>query len=275
MFSSTAVQDNDDCSLQNMKLGHITGVQRGSTVQSSVHELQAINDVLQPTKRSLDFVSWTLPPKADWSVTDVGSILEEIQKEVNSGVEGSVGARVGLDLSTACLSTLSGTDVDKLWRDLVLPLSQKGLVNTLTIATNLFTHPAAAQLYQLTSQHNRAQTNSIETIATEVLRTHRTRPGLLSGGYPYVVPHRMAGGSSSPSGTQSTATGGSTVIDIPSPEIAEFVGKSAAVKDGMQRVQLAADDFKMALDRCIHAEKAFLSKVYNTATARSVTMPYP
>jgi hypothetical protein len=245
-------QDNDDCSIGSLSLGHI------SSIQTPVAAIQAINGALEPAKRGLDFVTLSLPAKPDWSTTSLGAALSDVKQATNSAPCGTV-ALTGLDFSTATLSTLSDADVGSVWQEVMLPLSQRGLLSTVTIATNAFTYPAASLLYELLNDHNRQAGGKqrIEVVATELLRSHKSRPGLLSGGYPYAIPHRM----SAPSTSQS-ANGG-VVIDVghAPAEVAHLTGRSPVGTQGVQRVQEAAEDFRMAMDRCMHAEKTFLAKV--------------
>jgi hypothetical protein len=245
-------QDNDDCSIGSLSLGHI------SSVQKPVAAIQTIHSALEPAKRGLNFVTLSLPAKPDWSTTSLGAALGDVKQATNSAAYAV--ALTGLDFSTATLSTLSDADVGSLWQEVMLPLSQRGLLSTVTIATNTFTYPAASLLYELLKKHNRQAGGKqrIDVVATELLRSHKSRPGLLSGGYPYAIPHRM----SAPSSSAQSANGG-VVIDVghAPAEVMHLTGRSPVGTQVVQRVQEAAEDFRMAMDRCMHAEKTFLAKV--------------
>lgn len=161
-------------------------------------------------------------------------------------------SRFGLDLGTSLLANANGSDIEALVSSVLQPLVQEGHLQSLTIASNALTFHNANTLLQWAGRQNREHGADVHIVATEVLRCHSRKPGLLSGGYPYAVPHRMA----------------SNTIDVPAEDAAAsalLASKSAEVQARMQSVAVAASDFQMALDRCIHTEKIFLNKVRKTA----------
>jgi hypothetical protein len=206
-------------------------------------EMESINSVLKLSKRRMNHVTFTLPPPQQWSVTDMQNILGELQNAAVS-IDGPQQTVVGIDLSTAVLAGCSDADMSKLIKSILPSLHSAGLLGALTIASNAFTLARAKEVYEWT-HHHRTTGTGIATMATEVMRTHTRRPGQLSGTFSHVMTHRLA-------------TAGSYVPPAVTPEVA---GKSAAMQQAIRQVQDAVEDFRVAMDRCVQAEKVFLSKV--------------
>lgn len=90
-------------------------------------------------------------------------------------------------------------------------------------------------------------------IATDTMRSHAKRPGLLQSDYSYNLPHPL-GPVVTPFAKKDTPTGDFKVN-------LEVMQKSAEVQALLQRVSAATDNLNMHLNKCVHIEKTFLGKV--------------
>jgi hypothetical protein len=275
-----SAQDNEECDIHSMQLGHICTPQRNGSPDALIREVESIHSVLKPSKRRLDFVALSLPAKAEWTVDSIIGALRELQGAA-TGDRGGSSVRVGVDLSTATLAACQSADITNLTKNILEPLLRQDLLGVMTVASNFNTYTQAHALMQWAAQQNSSGAK-IHTVATELLRTHAKRPGVLSAGYHHSVPHRMTPSVATPSSAGASAdsvtfaAGGASAADSSAGSDAQK--KSAAVQELMARVQLGVEDFKMALDRCMHAEKIFLSKVscyYAFALALALALARP
>ena len=249
-----------------MQLGHISTNPITTGTTDIMREIEDIQSVLKYSKRALDLITLAMPNNtAEWSYNQIQEILEQVQATTNTSSGSSIGnssLQVGLDLNTKILSECTQKDVDYLIQTILQPLADRNILSTLTVACNAYTYQNTNTIFNWIHQYNTTNsttntTNSspkITSFATELLRTHSHRPGLLSSGYSHTMPHRMAVSEQKDDNTSNTpATTTKTTIEgvVYSKTMSSMVGK----------VQVAVEDFKMALDRCMHAEKIFLSKV--------------
>jgi len=154
------------------------------------------------------------------------------------------GTAVGLDLPTEWLAAATTDDVDKL-----LATLGSGSVGLLSVATNAFTHRHAARVFAW------ATAAGVPTVATELLRCHPRRPGLLS----------VAGGRQKLTHLDPTAEG-FTMNRTPGAAAAAPSSSASTGDDGASHAQVAAvEAVKHALNACVHAEKQFLERFQQDA----------
>lgn len=239
-----------------MQIGHIYSSMKNCGPPATC--LKDVNGVLKQAKRGLDFVTKTVSTEADLSLPALRNTLLEIRDSANIATCKSE-VRLGLDFSTAFLSNSNSEILARLTGEVLGPLSEEKLLGALTIGTNAFTYPSSQQLFQWVQRRNNDPRNvKIQTIATEILRAHPYSPALLTSGYPHSVPHRCAGQSGDTS-KRADAKQNKQTLHIDDSE--KLKVSSAGVKTAMRNIEIAAADMEMAMDRCIQAEKIFLTKV--------------
>ena len=246
-----------------MQLGHISTNPITTSTSDIMREIEDIQSVLKYSKRDLDLITLAMPNNtAEWSYNQIQETLEQVQATTSGSSIGNSSLQVGLDLNTKILSQCTQKDVEYLIQTILQPLADRNILSTLTVACNAYTYQNINTIFNWIHLYNTTNsttntTNSspkITSFATELLRTHNHRPGLLSSGYSHTMPHRMAVSEQkddNTSNTPATTTNTTTEGVVYSKTMHSMVGK----------VQVAVEDFKMALDRCMHAEKIFLSKV--------------
>lgn len=239
--------------MKSLYLGHIFSSPHGpasgsTTPEKWFEEVDEINKLLNISKRKLNFMNIPLHPhKQHWDHQALAESMELLSATESDKPQYGT-CRTGLDISTSLLANATSDDVELLISSVLQPLAEAGQLQSLTIASNPLTHQHARTLMQWAAKQNKEKKADIHLIATEVLRCHSRKPGLLTSGYPHTVPHRMS----------------SKTIDAPvadSAVSALLASKSPEVQARMKGIEIAVSDFQMALDRCIHTEKVFLSKV--------------
>jgi len=245
------LSDNEECDLQNMQIGHIYSTNRNISATTATACLKDVNAVLKQAKRGLDFVTVTVPSDEEVSLSALRNSLIEIRDSATVPT-GKPVVRTGLDISASLLTMQNQPGaLEKLTKEVLGPLCEEKLCQTLTIATNAFTFPQSHHLYRWVKNWNSESGNSsrkIRTIATEVLRAHPRTPALLTAGYPHTVPHRPSGRPATSPGQEEEA--GDGAVDK----------RSVGVREATHNIKKAVADLELALDRCIQTEKIFLSK---------------
>jgi hypothetical protein len=173
------------------------------------------------------------------------------------------GTLLGLDLPTEWLASASDAEMGRLlacldgYRSssrLGSPESGSAGVGLLSVATNAFTHHHAGRVFHW------AREAGVRTVATEVLRCHSRRPGLLSvSGGRHKLTHLDPSSnavlhSAQQDGYTINASPQSSASSAPSPEYTT-----------LSHAQVAVETMKNALNACVHAEKQFLERFQTDA----------
>lgn len=242
--------------MKSLYLGHIFSLppapaqaSDSATPEKWFEEVDEINKLLNMSKKRLNFMNIPLQPnKEHWNHEALAESMELLLAAESDKPQYGT-SRTGLDINTSLLANATSEDIELLISSVLEPLAEAGHLQVLTVASNPLTHHHAYALMQWAAMQNELKKADIHLIATEVLRCHSRRPGLLTSGYPQAIPHRMSG----------------KTIDAPVADAAAsalLASKSPEVQARMRSVEIAVSDFQMALDRCIHTEKLFLSKVH-------------
>jgi len=248
------LSDDVDGGLNSFFLGHIVGSKRVTAPATEglltdwLSELKDIQKQLNYANRGLDFVTYTIPRLTNTGVDDVRATLSSFAAAVPNG-------RVGIDLNTEVLSTLTESDVSMLVNSILQPLLAEGALQVLTVASNPFTHTQAQLVLQWARAHNSPK---LTTLATESVRCHSTRPGLLTGGYHYFPPHNVE-----PASRDSPDS-------VARRDAAPDTAHSKAYLSKVEDLNNAADDFQMAMDRCMQTEKIYLAKMASQQSPSTV-----
>ena len=144
---------------------------------------------MKKRKKSLDFVTIDLnllkkvaSIKNEFDVKNISDLIQQIKLKNNN-------LSVGIDLESSVL--IDDNDLEKL-KNLLSDLNKNNkLIDTVTIAYNNSTFQKASDIIN--------NSNNIRFIATEVLRCHIRKPGLLTAGYPYIQSHKFLDDSTSDS----------------------------------------------------------------------------
>ena len=222
----TDLAASDDVDLQRLAVVHVLAAGSADAVEQ---ELAAVRSALR--SKALHAV---LVPVGQWQ-KDTGTM---------AATAAGAGTAVGLDLPTEWLAAATTDDVDKL-----LATLGSGSVGMLSVATNAFTHRHAARVFAW------ATAAGVPTVATELLRCHPRRPGLLS----------VAGGRQKLTHLDPTAEG-FTMNRTPGAAAVAPSSSASTGDDGASHAQVAAvEAVKHALNACVHAEKQFLERFQQDA----------
>eukprot|EP01032_Pedospumella_encystans_P009906 gene9906-11621_t len=162
--------------------------------------------------------------------------------------------KVGIDLDAASLTNASVNDISRLIQDVLQPLVDAGELESLSIATNAFTYSQSKLIFNwATNQNQTAAEPKLLVVATDTMRSHAKRPGLLQSDYSFNLPHPL-GPVVTPFAKKDTPNGDFKVS-------LDAVQKSTEVQALIQRVSAATDNLNMHLNKCMHIEKTFLGKI--------------
>jgi hypothetical protein len=220
--------------------------------------LDNVRSRLGKRQRALDFVTIQLPLMQHVSKTeDIKSLLTEFEDYfVESPVENDSGSpltpavtRLGVDFDSNFFVGSVGLETDKLIA-MLQPLADSKQLGALTVASNCLTHPHSRALLEWGAKQG------IQTVATEVMRVHHRRPGVLPANFQHSCTHKP--------------------VDAPKKEV--ILADSISVADReqlcVQEILEAVEDFKMAMDRCLGMEKKFLEEVSCFAVHILMTVAY-
>lgn len=164
-----------------------------------------------------------------------------------------VDPQVGLDFDTKFFAEKSIEEIEQILKSLDFPLkndtsstyTNANPVQIITVSANSLTMKHAKIVAQW------AKKRGMTVVVTETLRTHPTRPGQLSSSYEYQIPHIIS--SSVGIVEDHVVKEGKDPVVLPKGNYEALRVRNAAILN-------ATEDFKMAMDRCLQAEKVFLKK---------------
>lgn len=194
-------------------------------------ELNQLIAGLEKNSQSLNYLSISFPLSA-WESREVVSSLSQLLPAYSSFLDSSK-TKIGLDLSTRLLTTLSADQISPVLR----PLVEQQFVDFVTLATNPFSSSTGYSVRDSISDIS----SSFEVFGTELLRLHPTKPGQISPNYNYKFPHHYRYNNTSPS--------------------QDDVSKKFGEEELTAKEQEAVSDVRAALDRAVTIEKVFLDKV--------------
>lgn len=230
-------------------LGHICT--SAPSADTWTNELEDINFTLKTINRPLNFI--TIPIAKQ--IQDVSTLRTPLQALQNTVKSDKSKTRVGLDINTAYLMGASAADVSTLLSDVLAPLQASGHLQALSVASNVFTYAHSKVIMAWAASHNTPAANPIDapllTIATDALRSHARRPGLLQSDYAYNPPHHMGDVLTPFAKPEPSAP----MVDV------RMVVRSVEVQGLLKRVAAATDNLNVHLNKCLHVEKTFLGKV--------------
>ena len=229
---------SDDVDLQRLSVVHVLAAASTGSEADVAKEVDAVRSAL----RSKPLTAVLVP---------IGGTADVLAAA--AAATAGTGTVVGLDLPTEWLAAATTDDVDKFLATLSSSNDIRNGCGMLSVATNAFTHRHAARVFAW------ARAAGVPTIATELLRCHPRRPGLLS----------VAGGRQKLTHLDPTAegftmnrgSGTATPTNI-------STGNINSGSDSPSHAQLAAvEAVKHALNACVHAEKQFLERFQQDAAA--------
>jgi len=249
--------EDEECQPASLFLGHIFGT--GSN-ETRLSELDDIYSTLRTIHRPLNFVN--MPVGAGpWELDTIRTNLQTLRNTEHITKHGT--CKVGIDLDAASLITASTKDIARLIKDVLQPLVDSGELEALSVATNAFTYTQSKTIFAwAAAQNNPTKEPKLLVIATDTMRAHAKRPGLLQSDYSFNLPHPM-GPVATPFAKKSTLNGEFKV----SLDVAQ---QSAEVQALIQRVYAATDNLNMHVNKCVHIEKTFLGKVRNICLSTCV-----
>ncbi len=229
----------EEIDLENFSIGHC--INTTSDVNSSMKELIDMCKLL-PTKK-LDFVCMTLPH----DVVSDAELRDQFLKDVES-------VRKEMMLDTSCMglhipsSLLADISQDRLESLQSFVENSEDSFGRYALATNYFTHSAVSSLRD--SITNMSQKSIV--MACDVLRLHKQRPGLLNLPAKFSIHHNtMKMASMSGNGPEKTQNTSDSSLQ--------------------QELTNSIDNFKMAMDRCVHVERKYMQNIAPTATEIAIT----
>lgn len=247
-------QEDEECQPSSLFLGHICST--SASADSWAGELTDINGTLNVINRQLNFISIPLSATNPWQLDAISTQLKHLHDTAKCAlIKGNV-CKVGVDLNAAFLSTLTAADVVRLVSNILQPLADTGLLQALSVSTNAFTFEHTKTIYKWTASQNSIDKDTILVIATDTLRSHAQRPGLLLSDYSHAAQHHMA-----PVETPYKPSGEPPFAD--SKMSVEVSKQSPEVQAMVKRVTAATENMNMHINKCFHTENVFLSKVYS------------
>lgn len=231
-------------------------------------------------KQSLQYLTLQLPSFAWKHPQHTKVLFTELTEKHHSFLRNpQQPVHLGLDFSTRLLSEVPLRDLVQTTQFLI-EIKQ---VKCMTLATNAFTYKASQQLLQHLHLPNPSSSSSVETpqlmvFATEVLRSHRVKPGQLSPDYAYKEPHivRLGNGAKE----KNNSGNNSKVIDVQERSLSSTTSSSghATLEHTEQHViedaevveeepdvspeeWAAVSDLRHAFDRAVVLEKKLMEKV--------------
>jgi hypothetical protein len=165
---------NEDININDFYLGHKLNAIKPSSANNDntkwVDNVISINDILKPTKRSIDYVSIPFVHNNDNDINKCVSIINDI----NSGIE------VGIDINTEYI--LKNNNVVNILDNSYNSNKLNG-VKLLSVSTNFMTSTTANDIITW------ANTKGIKTISTDVLNIFPQRPGILTASKQVILPN--------------------------------------------------------------------------------------
>jgi hypothetical protein len=241
---SESTTDNGE--KKKFTLGHIItspkSVPDNQVDQFMKQELNQLIAGLEKNSQSLNYLSISFPSSA-WESREVVSSLSQLLPAYSSFLDSSK-TKIGLDLSTRLLTTLSADQISPVLR----PLVEQQFVDFVTLATNPFSSSTCYSVRDSISDIS----SSFEVFGTELLRLHPTKPGQISPNYNYKFPHHYRYNDTSPS--------------------QDDVSKNIGEGELTAKEQEAVSDVRAALDRAVTIEKVFLEKFADKARAMKVSV---
>eukprot|EP01032_Pedospumella_encystans_P015603 gene15603-17834_t len=241
--------EDEECQPASLFLGHIFAA--GSN-ETRLSELDDIHNTIRTIHRPLNFVN--LPIGAGhWELDTIRTNLQTLRSSEHITKHST--CKVGIDLDAASLTNASTKDVIRFIEDVLQPLADAGELESLTVATNAFTYAQSKLIFDWASTQNQNSSNEpkLLVIATDTMRSHAKRPGLLQSDYSFNLPHPL-GPVVTPFAKKDTPNGDFKVSF-------DAVQKSTEVQALIQRVSAATDNLNMHLNKCMHIEKTFLGKI--------------
>ena len=241
--------EDEECQPASLFLGHIFAA--GSN-ETRLSELDDIYSTIRTIHRPLNFVNMPIGA-GHWELDTIRANLQSLRGSEH--ITKHSPCKVGIDLDAASLTNSTTKDVSRLIDDVFQPLVDAGEMESLTVATNAFTYAQSKLIYNWANTQNQNSSNEpkLLVVATDTMRSHAKRPGLLQSDYSFNLPHPL-GPVVTPFAKKDTPNGDFKVsLDV--------VQKSAEVQALIQRVSAATDNLNMHLNKCMHIEKTFLGKV--------------
>lgn len=232
--------------------------------KSMEQEVSTVQDAL----RSKTINAITMPISSAMLTTDNtngGWMKRNFDLVAGSLKQDGEGTVLGLDLSTEWLATASDEEIARLLTSVDAFQSSTGstgggrltTMGLFSVATNAFTHHRAARIFQW------ARSAGVQTVATEVLRCHSRRPGMLSvsGGR-----HKLTHLDPTSQALMTSAQQGGYTVNVSSPTSTPPPSPSPSPEyTTLSHEQVAVETMKNALNACVHAEKQFLERFQKEA----------
>lgn len=224
---------SDGFDLANAVIGHRFLSRRNSqsvvTSERVITQLESIAKSMKYSRRSLDFVSASLPAAGSHTIESILNIYHAALSQLKSSSQESGNSlehpsnikMVGLDFSTDFLTSASEEQLSRLQSELRDYHKHKSPLPLLTIACNTFTAQKILPIIEW------ARNEEIIIIGTETLRLDPRKPGLLS------------------------------LEGIERRDIIIRDKEEALKADG----DAAMTDLKRAIDGCLHVELQYLEKL--------------
>ncbi len=205
-------------------------------------DLTQINEILR--HRSLDYVCITVSEHDVWDhlkeqVEDVRRLVATVG---GAPLKGGVPVKVGLHIPTTFLANISDTRAQAL-KSFLLQSNSTGLVDMFSIATNCATSAEAARVRAWIGEGCLTGGRAMPlVIASETLRVHSRRPGLLAAPTNFSTQRKSL----------NIPDNATTVVKT------EDNGKASALDATMAA---AMEEFKQSMNRCLHVENKYFENL--------------
>jgi hypothetical protein len=179
------------------------------------------------------------------TLSEISDLLRNLQRRLNQeSTSTEITTSLGITISTQDIIKSNDNQIEK-FSDIISNLSKEGLISNLNLPTNVYTYNKAKMIVDSVKK-SLPPAQLPYFIGLETLRSHPLKPGQVSYNYEYLSSHKYQLSPESAS---------------KSPEPEENFEYSTEVSKRIKEVQAAAEDFKLALDRCIQVEKILLTRV--------------